>query len=246
MNASDVYLEIRYQVIQIQSVKTQNILLLILLVVSLDEIKSESLSDPGLCSIIQSVNTNFWDKKILPAFYRVRNDLIVKNSILLKSNSLVLPKLLRKRILYIAHQHHLGMGLLREKVWWPGIDQDVGHLIKSCHSCQVTSQTNNISVPVVPTEIPENCWDSLAIDLQGPYPTGNYLLALIDYRSSYPCAIKLTHVTTRNIITELDKVFNNFGQENFNSTCDKMILSYVKPRLTLLGQMEKLNSLRDV
>ena len=36
--------------------------------VSLDEIKRETLSDHDLCSIIQSVNTNFWDKKILPAF----------------------------------------------------------------------------------------------------------------------------------------------------------------------------------
>ena len=41
--------------------------------VSLDEIKCETLSDPDLCSIIQSVNTNFWDKEILPPFCRVRN-----------------------------------------------------------------------------------------------------------------------------------------------------------------------------
>ena len=55
--------------------------------VSLDEIKK----------IIQSVNTKFWDRKILLAFYRVRNEIeIVKIKV-----------------------------LLREKVWWPGIDQDV-------------------------------------------------------------------------------------------------------------------------
>ena len=91
--------------------------------VSLDEIKSEKLSDPDLCLIIQrSVNTNIWDKKILPAFYRVRNDLIVKNSVLLKLNRLVIPKLLRQRMLDIAHQYHLGIvktkGLLRENVWY--------------------------------------------------------------------------------------------------------------------------------
>ena len=51
---------------------------------SLDEIKSETLSDPDLCLVIQSVNTNFSDKKIVPVFYRVRNDLIVKNLILLR------------------------------------------------------------------------------------------------------------------------------------------------------------------
>ena len=64
---------------------------------------------------------------------------------------------------------------------------------------------------VTPTEITENCWDTLAIDLQGPYATDYYLLALIDYRSKYPCVKQLTHVTTRNIITELYKVFKLFG-----------------------------------
>ena len=96
----------------------------------------------------------------------------MKNSILLKSNRLVIPKLLRKRILDIAHQHHLGIvktkRLLREKAI------------------------------------------ALAIDLQGPYPTGEYLIALINYRSRYPCVIQLAHVTTRNIITELDKEFKLF------------------------------------
>ena len=164
------------------------------------------LSDPDL-----SVNTNLGTRKYYQHF-RVRNDLIVKNLILLKSNRLVIPKLLRKRILDIANQHCLGIvktkRLLRENVWWSGIDQDVERLIKSCPSCQVTSHVNNISVPVTPTEIPENCWDTLAIDLQGPYPTGHYLLALIDYRSRYPCFIQLKHVTTRNIITEIGKVLN--------------------------------------
>ena len=40
--------------------------------VSLDEIKSETLSDLELCSIIQSVNTDFWDKKTLQEFYKIK------------------------------------------------------------------------------------------------------------------------------------------------------------------------------
>ena len=38
--------------------------------VSFDEIKSETLSDPDLCSTIKNLNTNFWDKD----FKRVRNE----------------------------------------------------------------------------------------------------------------------------------------------------------------------------
>ena len=66
-------------------------------------------------------------------------------------------------------------------------------------------------MPVTPTEIPENCWDILAIDLQGPHPTGHYLLASIDYRSRCHCVIQLKHFTTRKFIIELDKVFKLFG-----------------------------------
>ena len=87
-------------------------------------------------------------------------------------------------------------GLLREKVWWSGTDQDVEHLIKSCNSCQVTSQANNISVPVTPIEITRKLLGHI-IDLQGPYRKGDYLLALIHYRSRY--VIQSKHVTTRNI-----------------------------------------------
>lgn len=67
--------------------------------VSLDEIKSTTLSDPDLCSVIQSVNTSFWDKDSLPEFRRVRNDFNIKEPVLLKSNHLVIPKLLRQKIL---------------------------------------------------------------------------------------------------------------------------------------------------
>ena len=42
------------------------------LLVSLDEIKSETLLDLELCSIIQSVNTDFWDKKTLQEFYKIK------------------------------------------------------------------------------------------------------------------------------------------------------------------------------
>ena len=69
----------------------------------------------------------------------------MKDPVLLKSNQFAIPKVLRKRILDIAHQHHFGIvktkWLMREKVWWQGMDQDVEHLLKvAIH--QVTIQAN--------------------------------------------------------------------------------------------------------
>ena len=52
--------------LQIQSVRTQHFIDNIIsyavpLSVSFNEIKTEALSDPDLCSTIQNFNTNFWD-----------------------------------------------------------------------------------------------------------------------------------------------------------------------------------------
>ena len=48
-------------------------------------------------------------------------------------------------------------GLLREKVWWAGIDQDLEHLIKSCHSCQVTSQAIIFQCQLHPEKYVNQC-----------------------------------------------------------------------------------------
>ena len=49
---------------------------------------------------------------------------------------------LRERILSTAHHHHLGIvktrGLVREKLWWSGIDKGLEQMIKVCHAFQVT------------------------------------------------------------------------------------------------------------
>ena len=77
LTSYEFYIEIRYQVIQKQSLSTEHSINNMIsdavpLSVSLDEIKSETLSDLELCSIIQSVNTDFWDKKILQEFCNIK------------------------------------------------------------------------------------------------------------------------------------------------------------------------------
>ena len=49
------------------------------------------------------------------------------------------------------------------------------------------------------------------MDLQGPYPTGDYLLVLIDYFNRYPIVVQLKTITTETIKRSLDKAFSIFG-----------------------------------
>ena len=94
-------------------------------------------------------------------YYLVKNELSVKNSIILKGTKLVIPKCLQPRFLRLAHESHQGVAetkqLLREKVWWPGIDNDVETMIQNCHACQLLSN-QSLLPPVNMSKLPDGPW----------------------------------------------------------------------------------------
>ena len=108
--------------------------------------------------------------------------------------------------------------LLREKVWWPRINRQVKSLNKSCHGCQVTAQPTTKCGPLKLSEIPKSPWEVIALDLQGPYPTGEYLLAVIDYRSRYPIVRLLRTIESDVIVKELEDIFAVFGLPKMAAT----------------------------
>ena len=57
----------------------------------------------------------------------------------------------------------------------------------------------------------ENFMAHVAVDIQGPYPGGEYILLLIDYRSRYPVAAVMKSVTANNVRRSLLKTFAIFG-----------------------------------
>ena len=128
---------------------------------------------------------------------------------------IVIPSSLRRRILILAHEKHQGIvktkALLPEKFRWPGMDSDVEKFMKGCHSCQVISQQPIKYEPLCMTEIPTKCWQTVAMDLQGPYPTGDHLLTLTYCCSGYPVVFPVRTITAEKVIKELRTVFGYFG-----------------------------------
>ena len=114
--------------------------------VTIEEIQEISRNDEILKNVKEQISTEKWLK--IPdykPFFLNRKELWIKDDIILIGTKLVIPTELRQRILATAHQRHLGIvkikGLLREKVWWPGIDQEVEKMIKECHAYQVTGSS---------------------------------------------------------------------------------------------------------
>lgn len=66
--------------------------------------------------------------------------------LLVRGNRIVIPKMLRKRTLLLAHDVHPSETVmkrrLRANVWWPSIDRVAEKVVKLCRDCLLVSQPN--------------------------------------------------------------------------------------------------------
>ena len=151
----------------------------------------------------------------MPEEYKfVQNELTVVGKLVLRQSRIVIPKSLRKRVLELAHEGHQGVvktkSRLREKVWWPGIDNAVEKTIRSCHACQVVSP-HSVPEPMKRTRLPDGPWQDVALDLMGPFVNGEHLLVVTDYYSRYPEVVILKSTTSDKLIVHLEKIFATHG-----------------------------------
>ena len=157
------------------------------------EIEEASRKDKVIQEVITAVQSGQWktSKRLqnpeVRALFQLRNVLsVTDNRILLRGRQIVIPQSLRQRTLSIAHESHQGIVktkmLLRTKVWWPGMDRQVESLVAKCTFCQATNNRRPPE-PLRMTKMPAAPWDVAHGDFCGPFPTGEYLLVLIDEHS---------------------------------------------------------------
>ena len=144
----------------------------------------------------------------------VRNELTFIGQVILRGTRIVIPKVLRQRVVELAHEGHQRIvkmkERLRSKVWWPGVDKDAERKCHECYGCQlVTKET--VTPLVKTTRMPERPWQDLALDLLGPMPTGEHLLVLVDYFSRWVEVDVIKSTTSEVIIKCLDKQFSRYG-----------------------------------
>ena len=74
----------------------------------------------------------------------VRNELTFIGQVILCGTRIVIPKVLRSKVLELAHEGHQGIvkmiERLRSKVWWPGVDNDAERKCRECYGCQLVKK----------------------------------------------------------------------------------------------------------
>ena len=181
---------------------------------TVEEIIQASMKDKELTQVREHLKQHQTFK--LPQPYKsLANELSVTDQdILLRDHRIVLPVSLRDRAIKLAHEDHAGMTRckqrIRSKLWWPHMDKQIEEHIKCCHPCQITAKPP-CPEPMTPTELPKAPWTQLAIDICGPFPSGEYIAVLTDYYSRWPEAKILKSVTSATILKWLSHVFAQHG-----------------------------------
>ncbi len=120
------------------------------------EIQQATTADPTLQFLMELIITGKWylidtlniqsypNVKVseLKAYRKIKTELTFneQDQIILRGSKIVLPESLRLKAIHIAHEGHQGLvktkQLLREKVWYPGIDKLAKNAVDACILCQ--------------------------------------------------------------------------------------------------------------
>ena len=174
------------------------------------EVIVASENDREVLALKAALTSGRWhDEPVLKPFRAIKDELTFKGGIILRRERLFIPRELRGRILKIAHETHMGISktkaLLREKVWWPTLSVEVEAMIQRCVPCLSTLPAAKPE-PLKMTEI-SGVWETVHVDVCGPFPDGVSIVGVIDQCSRYPMIYPLTSTKATPIIKRLERCF---------------------------------------
>ncbi|XP_052791587.1 uncharacterized protein K02A2.6-like [Mya arenaria] len=172
------------------------------------------------CTILQQVmiaiqSGRWWGSPTLTPFVQFRDENSIVDGVILRDHRLVIPASLQRRVVELALHTHQGIlktkQLIREKVWFPGIDKLVEDTVRACVPCQASYAGPSKREPVSPTALPSKPWSEVAMDFGGPFPSGQYLLVVIDEHSRFPEVGIVYSTSAKVVLPRLSAIFARHG-----------------------------------
>lgn len=185
-----------------------------LLALTNKQVGDETTKDKELQAVVSCIGkSERWPVEI-SKYQAFQSNLYTQGDIVMKDEKMVLPAKLRERALRLAHRSHPGMStmknILRQGLWWPGMDREIENFVKSCPECQMVTVYNR-PPPITMTELPNNVWDYVSMDFSTASDLHNWkALILTDNYSRFLVAIPMDKTDTDAVKRALKKVFNTY------------------------------------
>ena len=171
-----------------------------------------------LQQVLQYVRHGWPEKRQLASeslipYFNKRDELSVDTDIIIWRDRAVILESMRSLILNALHEGHPGIvemrSLARYYVWWPGIDNDVEHFLKTCEPCQ-KNRPRPMEVLLFSWNVANGPWDRIHIDYAGPFE-GYMWLVVVDSFTKWVEIVPLTTATSLTTITALRVMYGRWG-----------------------------------
>ena len=172
----------------------------------LQDIQEATQNDDSLMTVIRAT-LNGWPDNITNAaaeirtLYTYHEELTYDNGILLKGDTIVVPRSLQKEMLQRIHESHLGIvkskQLARDLLFWPGMTSQIEDTVAKCSTCQ-QSRKKQAPEPLISHQIPDQPFAKVATDLFEI--KGRSYVVCVDYYSKYPDVTLLPDTTSLSTI----------------------------------------------
>ena len=135
------------------------------------------------------------------------------DGMILRGERIVVPTLLRDKIVEIALEGHQGIvrtkQILRAHVWFPGIDDHVQKLVLRCIPCQAVTPEYNRE-PLRMTPLPLGPWKNVSVYFAGPFGK-RMALVLWDQYSRTPVVEFVSSTSAECAVPMMEKIFRTYG-----------------------------------
>lgn len=182
---------------------------------TISDVEKASAADAIIQAVRLALESGEWEDS-LSRYKAVKEQLTSQSEMLIKDGTIVLPSALRDKALTLAHRGHPGetamKSILRARLWWPGMSRDTENWVKSCTSCTLMSRRDP-PVPMTRTKLPEEAWDMLAADFNGPYARfgGIHILVIVDCYSRYLMTAAVKSTDWQSTMKVFDRLFEERG-----------------------------------
>ena len=179
------------------------------------KVESVTRNDPVLSRVLRYTKVEWpeqTDDTLKP--YRSRKEeLTVEGDCVMWGIRVIIPTKLRPQILADLHRDHPGVSrmksIARSYFWWPGLDQNIEEIAKSCEPCQ-SSKNAPPAAALHPWIWPAKPWQRIHIDFAGPFQGTNFLV-VVDAHSKWPEVFVMASTTATKTIAILRQLFATYG-----------------------------------
>ncbi|CAK1554172.1 unnamed protein product [Leptosia nina] len=180
-------------------------------------IKKCTATDFELKALTDCINNGWPEYKrnvdcIVSKYWSMKDELFIVDGVIFRQNLVIIPQCLRKEMLKIIHEGHLGIDRCkrraRQVLYWPGISKDIEMFVKKCITCQESSNSH-AKEPMLPINIPSLPWETVGSDIF-EYRK-KYFLVVVDYYSNFIEVCDMNNITSYTLIDCIKKIFSCHG-----------------------------------